>query len=205
MKMARVKRKESRQPIGDGCIAGGRFKPKPAIVLGLLTAFVLCMAFGVLAAGRPSIETQPVPPEQTEQTALQQGARTLSLDMPTTKVDFGGGYLEPGKTYQQAIAIRIRSGSDWMLVLDKTYGLVGQQTGEVIPPPETKIDATSETGSSAALSVGGSGGSQSTLVCRGVRQEGEWITVTIGYKFTVSWEIEPDNYTGVQDYSVSPI
>ena len=197
--MARVKRKESRQPIGDGCIAGGRFKPKPAIVLGLLTAFVLCMAFGVLAAG------QPVPPEQTGQTALQRGAQTLSFDIPTTKVDFGGGYLEPGKTYQQEIAIRIRSGSDWMLVLDKTRGLVGQRTGEVIPPPETKIDATSETGSSAALSVEGSGGSQSTLVCRGVRQQGEWITVTIEYKFTVSWEIEPDNYTGIQNYSVSPI
>jgi hypothetical protein len=197
--------KESGQPIGDGCIAGGRFKPKHTIVLGLLTAFVLCMAFGVLAAGQPSIETQPVPPEQTGQTALQQEAQTLSLDMPTTKVDFGGGYLEPGKTYQQAVAIRVRSGSDWMLVLDKTRGLVGQRTDEVIPPPETKIDATSETGGSAALSVGGSGGSQNTLVCTGVRQEGEWITVTIEYKFTVSWEIEPDSYTGIQEYSISPI
>ncbi|MBU4273893.1 MAG: hypothetical protein KKA28_18840 [Planctomycetes bacterium] len=129
----------------------------------------------------------------------------MSVDIPETVVDFGGGYLEPGKTYYDTVTVRVRSGSEWALWLNKESGLVGERHGQVMDAPSVSIDARSKLGENAALSVKCDQGPQAGVVCRGVEDAGDWITVTIRYGLHVSWEVEPDTYRSTQAVSISPI
>lgn len=226
--MALHGRERSRTTGKDGRNRGNRLRTAAATVLGVIFLLAAWTSLCAVAAGQPGQTVEPPPSSQPEKTPRKEdqpgstqpeGAPEgeqeqepekepiveIAVDMPETVVDFGGGYLEPGETYYDTVTVRVRSGSEWALRLNKENGLVGERHGQVMDAPSVSIDARSTSGENAALSVECDQGPQVGVVCRGVEDAGDWITVTIRYGLHVSWEVEPDTYRSTQDVSISPI
>jgi hypothetical protein len=77
------------------------------ISVGLFCSFLLVMGMGALASN----------PQGVSVTASV--APTISLDMPTTAVNWDGSNLDPGTQYSQTITATVSSNKDWNLAVYK--------------------------------------------------------------------------------------
>lgn len=226
--MALHGREHSRTTWKDRRNRGNRSRTAAATVFGVLFLLAACTSLGAVASGKPGQQVEKPPstqpeqapqkedrapssqPERAPESEKEQEPRKgtsveMAVDMPKTTVDFGGGSLLPGETYYDTVTVRVRSGSDWALRLNKTDGLVGERHGQAIAVPSISFDARSTAGENAALSVECGQGPQAGVVCRAVEDKGEWIIVNIRYRLDVSWEVAPDTYRTTQTVTASPI
>lgn len=157
------------------------------IGVAILGAFALFMCVGAFAATQQDVDVSA------------SVASTLQLNMPTTTVDFGGGPLESGQTYTQAISASVNSNRGWSLRVTKDHDLQG--VTESIPSSALTFGATSGDVRVTFKAPAGTTFGTGTLVVQGTRGSG--ISSSIGYSLSVPWDQEPDTYTATHTYTAT--
>lgn len=163
------------------------------ICAGVTVSFMVLMCMGVLMAN-----ATPVGVSATV-------AATVTLDMPVTAVNFGGGNLSAGQVYtQNDITATVSSNNTWVLNVNKG-GVSGDLVGAT-PPPDTIPSANfTYTSASADPKVTDKRTSNTQFPAaddwsvKGNR--GGAILSTISYRLDVPWEVKPDSYTATHTYT----
>lgn len=147
---------------------------------GLLCIFLLVMGMGALANNPQGVSvTANVPP-------------TLSLDMPTTAVNWNGSNLSPGTQYTQTITATVSSNKDWSLMVYKGADL--SNGTDTIPSASLVYSTTSASSNVTATRTDRTFLTNPGEYCvQGTR--GGSISSSIQYKITVPYDVTPGTYT----------
>lgn len=161
---------------------------KKLVIAGILAlgAFFLFMTVGAYADNPTGVS------------ATAALAPTLQLNMPTTAVDFGGGPLEAGQNYNQAITASINSNKAYRLAVTKDHDLQGPT--ESIPSASFTFGATLPAGGTYNAPAGTEFGT-ATRVVEGARGNNRSTTIT--YSLTVPWDQAPETYTATHTYTAT--
>jgi hypothetical protein len=166
-------------------------KRKVVIVsLVVVAAFTLFVCAGALAANPTSVSVSA------------NVASTIQLSMPTTTVNFGGGSLAPGQTYNQTITASVNSNKAWSLKVTKDHDLHGAgATPEDIPSADLTFEATSSDPAVTYKAPAGTQFGTAVNVVQGNR--GNNIASSIVYSLTVPWDLAPDTYSATHTYTAT--
>ncbi|MBU4273895.1 MAG: hypothetical protein KJ907_08355 [Actinobacteria bacterium] len=129
-------------------------------------------------------------------------AATITLDMPTTVVNFGAGPLAPGAVYNQAIDATVSSNKGWSLDVRKNQDLTGAVSLEVMP--SSNLTFTSDSANPRVTqkrTTATEFPAADDYAVQGTR--GGAILSTISYSLDVPWELEPDTYTATHTYTAT--
>ena len=161
------------------------------VVLVVVGAFALFLCSGAFAANPTNVSVSA------------NVASTLQLSMPTTSVDFGGGPLAPGTSYDQVITATVNSNKAWSLKVTKDHDLSGTgATPEVIPSANLTFGAKSLDPLVTYKAPAGTQFSESAVnVVQGNRGSG--ISSSICYNLNVPWDLEPDTYRAAHVYTAT--